>query len=57
MLGEIWEWAIALIRSMGEIWEWLITPIEILDYTIAPIYLVVGGTLIAGVLRSIIGVI
>lgn len=57
MLGEIWTWAIALIRSMGEIWEWLITPVEILDYTIAPIYLVVGGTLIAGVLRSIIGII
>ena len=52
------RWAWSLITGIQPLVEWLITPISILEYNIAPIYLIGGGggavILIAGILRAIL---
>lgn len=48
-------WVYNFIVGCGDLWTWLITPIVITnDLTIAPIYLVVGGTILIGLVRAII---
>lgn len=49
------SWVYSFIVGCGDIWTWLITPIEITsDINVAPIFLVVGATLVAGIIRAII---
>lgn len=52
------KWAWDLITGVQPLIEWLVTPIEILNYNVAPIYLIGGGAgavvLIAGILRAIL---
>ena len=59
---EIWQnfgsWAWELITGIQPLINWLFTPIEILSYEVAPIYLIGGGAgaviLIAGIVRAIL---
>lgn len=59
---EIWQsigtWAWQLITGIQPLINWLFTPIEILSYEVAPIYLIGGGAgaavLIAGIVRAIL---
>lgn len=51
------QWAWSLINGINTLWAWLTTPISILGYNIAPIWLV-GATMITiGVVRAIIGLV
>lgn len=57
LLQTFFQWAWSLIGGINTLWSWLTTPISILGYTIAPIWLV-GATMITiGVVRAIIGLI
>lgn len=57
LLQTFFQWAWSLISGVNTLWTWLTTPISILSYTIAPIWLV-GATMITlGVIRAIIGLI
>lgn len=59
---EFWQkfgqWAWGLISGIQPLINWLFTDIEILGYTVAPIYLIGGGAgaavLIAGIVRAIL---
>ena len=59
---EIWQsigtWAWELITGIQPLITWLFTPMEILGYNVAPIYLIGGGAgaaiLIAGIVRAIL---
>lgn len=56
MFYFLYEWLIELINTLGNVWEWLTTQTTILNFNIAPIYLVIGGLFITGIIRSITGV-
>lgn len=57
LLQTFFQWAWGLISGVNTLWTWLTTPISILGYTIAPIWLV-GATMITiGVVRAIIGLV
>lgn len=56
MFYFLYEWLLAFINTMGEVWAWLTTEIPIFNYNVAPIYLVIGGLMTAGILRAITGV-
>lgn len=51
-------WAWDLLTGIQPLIEWLVTPIEVLSYEVAPIYLIGGGAgavvLIAGIVRAIL---
>lgn len=59
---EMWQnigaWAWGLITGIQPLIDWLFTPIEILSYEVAPIYLIGGGAgavvFIAGIVRAIL---
>ena len=59
---QIWQnigtWAWELLTGIQPLITWLFTPISILDFNIAPIYLIGGGAgaavLIAGIVRAIL---
>lgn len=57
-MQNFFSWAWSLITGIQPLIEWLFTPIEILTYSVAPIYLIGGGAgaviLIAGILRAIL---
>lgn len=57
LLQEFFKWAWNLINTSYMLFEWLITPIEILDFNIAPIWLVGGGTLVTGGIALIVGIV
>lgn len=52
------SWAWGLISGIQPLIEWLFTDIEILGFSVAPIYLIGGGAgatvLIAGIVRAIL---
>lgn len=56
MFRVLFNWLLNFAESIGAIWTWLVTETEILGFDIAPIYLVVGGMLITGVIRAITGI-
>lgn len=57
LLNTFFDWAWSLISGVNTLWSWLTTPITILSYTIAPIWLVGAGMITIGVVRAIIGLI
>lgn len=57
LLETFFEWAWSLIYGIGDLWAWLTTPVSILGYTIAPIWLVGASMITIGALRAIIGLI
>lgn len=56
MFYFLFKWLLELINTLGDVWEWLTTQTTILNYEIAPIYLVIGSLFIAGIIRAITGV-
>lgn len=57
LLQTFFKWAWSLISGVNTLWTWMTTPIEILGYTIAPIWLVGAAMITVGVVRAIIGII
>lgn len=57
-MQNFFSWAWSLITGIQPLVQWLFTPIEILTFSVAPIYLIGGGAgaaiLIAGILRAIL---
>lgn len=49
-------WAYDLVMSITSLWNWLVTPVSILGFNIAPIYLVGGTMLTIGITRAILGI-
>lgn len=49
-----WDWTLQFIQGIETLWNWLFTDIEIAGLNIAPIFLIVGGTLSVGLIRRII---
>lgn len=56
-LENFFKWAWQLINQIPILFSWLITPTTILDFEIAPIYLVGGGVLAVGISAVIVGLI
>lgn len=50
----VFEWFIKFAEGIGDIWDFLVTPIEILTYNVAPIYLIVGTLAGIGLLRRLL---
>lgn len=57
ILQTFFQWAWTLINGVYDLWTWMITPISILSYNIAPIWLLGPTMICAGVVRAIIGII
>ena len=57
LLQDFFQWAWELINTAYLLFTWLVTPIEILEWNIAPIYLVGGGSLVGGTIAIIVGLI
>lgn len=57
-MQDFLSWAWSLITGIQPLVEWLFNPIEILTFSVAPIYLIGGGAsaaiLITGILRAIL---
>lgn len=53
---KFFTWAWSLITGIQPLVNWLFTPVEILGMTIAPIYLIGAGAIIAGIVRAILGI-
>ena len=53
---DFFTWAYDLIMSITNLWSWLVTPVSILGFIVAPIYLVGGTMLTVGITRAILGI-
>lgn len=55
---DFFAWAWELLTGIQPLIDWLFTPISIIGYNVAPIYLIGGGAgafaLIAGIVRAIL---
>lgn len=55
---DFFSWAWSLLTGIQPLINWLFTPISVLGYNVAPIYLIGGGAgaiiLIAGIVRAIL---
>ena len=51
------EWAWSFVMNVSDLMSWLITPVSILGYNVAPIYLISGSMLLVGIVRAIIGLV
>lgn len=56
MFYFLYQWLIELINTLGDVWAWLTTQTSILGLDVAPIYLVIGGLFITGIIRAITGI-
>lgn len=56
IMQGLFNWAWSLYEGAVSLAGWLFTPISILSWEVAPIYLVGAGLITAGVIRGIIGV-
>lgn len=57
LLENFFKWAWQLINQIPILFAWLITPTTIMEFEIAPIYLVGGGVLALGLGALIVGLI
>lgn len=55
LFRELYSFTFQLLDTLGDIWEWLTTDYNILGYHLKPLYLLIGLTLIAGIVRQIVG--
>lgn len=51
---SFWNWSLQFIGGIEVLWNWLFTNIEIGGLNIAPIFLIVGGTMSVGLVRRLI---
>lgn len=55
---DFFKWAWGLLTGIQPLINWLFTPISVIGYEVAPIYLIGGGAgaviLIAGIVRAIL---